>query len=221
MKATSIQSLDASKKTTKTKMRLNFTQRFLTLRWLLIKTAASHLYQTLLIPLLRFQSTLDWLDQLVTLAVPPKHLSWETAQELVRDFENTILFADEAEMIKTFLDLIDDADVLSGWNSEGYDIPYTVNRCVRVLSKDDTRKFCLWGQLPKKRVFERFGAENETYDLIGRVHMDYMQLYRKYTYEERHSYSLDAICEYELGERKTQFEGTLDQFVQPTLQDIY
>jgi DNA polymerase elongation subunit (family B) len=59
-------------------------------------------------------------------------------------------------------------------------------------------------------MFERFGAENETYDLIGRVHMDYMQLYRKYTYEERHSYSLDAIGEHELGERKTQFEGTLD-----------
>jgi len=161
-------------------------------------------------PITAISVYLDWLDQLVTLAVPPKHLSWETAHELVRDFENTILFADEAEMIKTFLDLIDDADVVSGWNSEGYDIPYTVNRCIRVLSKDDTRKFCLWGQLPKKRMFERFGAENETYDLIGRVHMDYMQLYRKYTYEERHSYSLDAICEYELGERKTQFEGTLD-----------
>jgi len=161
-------------------------------------------------PITAISVYLDWLDQLVTLAVPPKHLSWETAHELVRDFENTVLFADEADMIKTFLDLIDDADVLSGWNSEGYDIPYTVNRCIRVLSKDDTRKFCLWGQLPKKRMFERFGAENETYDLIGRVHMDYMQLYRKYTYEERHSYSLDAICEYELGERKTQFEGTLD-----------
>ena len=161
-------------------------------------------------PITAISVYLDWLDQLVTLAVPPAHLSWETAQELVSEFENTILFAEEAEMIKTFLDLIDDADVLSGWNSEGYDIPYTINRATRVLSKDDTRKFCLWGQLPKKRMFERFGAENETYDLIGRVHMDYMQLYRKYTYEERHSYSLDAICEYELGERKTQFEGTLD-----------
>jgi DNA polymerase elongation subunit (family B) len=161
-------------------------------------------------PITAISVYLDWLDQLVTLAVPPKHLSWETAQELVSEFENTILFDNEADMIKMFLDLIDDADVVSGWNSEGYDIPYTVNRATRVLSKDDTRKFCLWGQLPKKRMFERFGAENETYDLVGRVHMDYMQLYRKYTYEERHSYSLDAICEYELGERKTQFEGTLD-----------
>jgi DNA polymerase elongation subunit (family B) len=81
----------------------------------------------------------------------------------------------------------------------------------RILSKDDTRRFCLWDQFPKQRIFERFGAENQTYDLIGRVHMDYMQLYRKYTYEERHSYSLDAIAEYELGETKTVFEGTLDQ----------
>ena len=154
---------------------------------------------------------LNWLDQLVTLAVPPKHLSIETARELVAEFDNTFLFEKEEDMLKMFLDLIDDADVLSGWNSEGYDIPYTVNRITRVLSKDDTRKFCLWGQYPKKRMFERFGAEQETFDLVGRVHMDYMQLYRKYTYEERHSYSLDAIAEYELGEHKTQFEGTLDQ----------
>ena len=148
---------------------------------------------------------------MVTLAVPPKHMSWATAEEIAGTFENCMLFEREEEMLKTFLDLIEDADALSGWNSEGYDIPYTVNRVTRVLNKDDTRRFCLWNQYPKPRMFERFGAENHTYDLIGRVHMDYMQLYRKYTYEERHSYSLDAIGEYELDERKTQFEGTLDQ----------
>jgi len=162
-------------------------------------------------PITAISVYLSWLDQLVTLAIPPRHMSIETAQELVADFDNTFLFANEAEMLKMFLDLIDDADVLSGWNSEGYDIPYTVNRVTRVLSKDDTRKFCLWGQLPKQRTFERFGAEAQTYDLIGRVHMDYMQLYRKYTYEERHSYSLDAIGEYEEVGGKTAFEGTLDQ----------
>ena len=154
---------------------------------------------------------LQWMDQLVTLVVPPKHMSLETGQDIAKDFENTLVFEDEGEMLKTFLDLIEDADVLSGWNSEGYDIPYTVNRITRVLSKDDTRRFCLWGQFPKERMFERFGAESQTYDLVGRVHMDYMQLYRKYTYEERHSYSLDAIGEYELGETKTAYEGTLDQ----------
>ena len=154
---------------------------------------------------------LGWLDQLVTMAVPPRSISMETAQQQVSDFPNTFLFESEAEMLLMFLDLIDDADVLSGWNSEGYDIPYTVQRVTRVLSKDDTRKFCLWGQFPKSRTFERFGAEALTYDLVGRVHMDYMQLYRKYTYEERHSYSLDSILEYEELAGKTKYEGTLDQ----------
>jgi len=154
---------------------------------------------------------LSWLEQMVTLVLPPKHMSLDTAEEIAAEFENTMVFEREADLLKAFLDLIEDADVLSGWNSEGFDIPYTVNRVTRVLSRDDTRRFCLWNQYPKKRMFERFGAENETYDLIGRVHMDYMQLYRKYTYEERHSYSLDAIAEHELGETKTVFEGTLDQ----------
>ena len=162
-------------------------------------------------PITAISVYMDWLDQLVTLVIPPKHMSPETAREIAGEFENTFIFEKEADLLDNFLNLIDDADVLSGWNSEGYDIPYTVNRITRVLSKDDTRRFCLWGQMPKKRIFERFGAENETYDLIGRVHMDYMQLYRKYTYEERHSYSLDAIGEYEEIGRKTAFEGTLDQ----------
>jgi DNA polymerase elongation subunit (family B) len=154
---------------------------------------------------------MDWMDKMVTLVVPPKSYSWETAQEVCDKFDNCFLFEREEDMLNTFLDLIDDADILSGWNSEGFDIPYTTMRITRVLSKDDTRRLCLWNQLPKQREFERFGATNLTFDLIGRVHMDYMQLYRKYTYEERHSYSLDAIGEYELDERKTQYEGTLDQ----------
>ena len=154
---------------------------------------------------------LDWLDKMVTMVVPPKSYSWETAQEICDRFDNCFLFEREEDMLNTFLDLIDDADILSGWNSEGFDIPYTTMRIIKVLSKDDTRRLCLWGQMPKQRTFERFGAEQLTFDLIGRVHLDYMQLYRKYTYEERHSYSLDAIAEYELGERKLQYEGTLDQ----------
>jgi len=162
-------------------------------------------------PITAISVYLDWMDQLITLVIPPKHMSAETAQEIAAEFPNTFVFWEEAEMLKTFMSLIEDADVLSGWNSEGYDIPYTVNRVIKLLSKDDTRKFCLWEQLPKPRMFERFGAENMTYDLVGRVHLDYMQLYRKYTYEERHSYSLDAILEYEGLAGKTKYEGTLDQ----------
>jgi len=154
---------------------------------------------------------LDWQDTLITLCIAPKHMSNETAWEITRKFENTLLFKNETEMFETFFQLIEDADVLTGWNSEGYDIPYMVNRVTRVMSKDDTRKFCLMGQLPKPREYERFGKSEQTYDLIGRIHMDYLQLYKKYNYESRHSYKLDAIGEMEVGENKTQYEGTLDQ----------
>ena len=154
---------------------------------------------------------LQWIDTLVCLSVPPKGLTVKEAEELVKDFPNTHIFDNEADMLDTFLNLIQDADVLSGWNSEGYDIPYTVNRVTKVLSKDDTRRFCLWDQYPKKREYEKFGKTATTYDLVGRVHLDSLELYRKYTYEERHTYRLDAIGEMEVGERKTVYEGTLDQ----------
>ena len=154
---------------------------------------------------------LDWLDQLVCLAIPPSHMTYETAQDAIKDFPDTILFRTEKELFDAFFELIEDADVLTGWNSEGYDIPYMVNRVTRVMSKDDTRRFCLMGHHPKKRMYERFGKEEETFDLIGRIHLDYLQLYKKYNYESRHSYKLDAIGEMEVGEKKTEYEGTLDQ----------
>lgn len=154
---------------------------------------------------------LQWLDTLVCLAIPPKTLSMEEAKRQVEEFPNTYLFDNEADMLDMFLDLIQEADVISGWNSEGFDIPYTVNRVTKVLSKEDTRRFCLWDQMPKKREYEKYGKSAVTYDFVGRVHLDSLELYRKYTYEERHSYRLDAIAEYELGKTKTQYEGTLDQ----------
>jgi DNA polymerase elongation subunit (family B) len=162
-------------------------------------------------PITAISVHLQWLDTLVCLAVPPKTLTMAKAEEQVKEFPNTLLFETEYEMLDSFLHLIEDADVLSGWNSEGYDIPYTVNRVTKVLSKEDTRRFCLWDQYPKKREYEKYGKTAVTYDLIGRVHLDSLELYRKYTYEERHSYRLDAIGEMEIGERKTVYEGTLDQ----------
>ena len=162
-------------------------------------------------PVTAISMYLDWQDQLVTLCIKPKHMSVETAQDITSQFENCILCDSEEMMFKVFFQLIEDADILTGWNSEGYDIPYMVNRVTRVLSKDDTRKFCLLGQLPKARDYERFGKVETTYDLVGRIHMDYLQLYKKYNYESRHSYKLDFIGEMEVGENKTQYEGTLDQ----------
>ena len=162
-------------------------------------------------PITSISVYLQWLETMVCLAVPPKTLTMDQAKKELEGIDNVMLFEKEGDMIDTFLTLIEDADILSGWNSEGYDIPYTVNRTSRVLSKDDTRRFCLWGQLPKKREYEKYGKSAVTFDLIGRVHLDSLELYRKYTYEERHTYRLDAIGEIEVGENKVPYEGTLDQ----------
>ena len=162
-------------------------------------------------PITSISVYLQWLETMVCLAVPPKTLTMEQAEKELEGIDNVMLFEKEGDMIDTFLTLIEDSDILSGWNSEGYDIPYTVNRTARILSKDDTRRFCLWGQLPRKREYEKYGKIAQTFDLIGRVHLDSLNLYRKYTYEERHSYRLDAIGEIEVGENKVPYEGTLDQ----------
>jgi len=162
-------------------------------------------------PITSISVYLQWMETMICLAVPPKTLTMEQAEKELEGIDNVMLFEKEGDMIDTFLTLIEDADILSGWNSEGYDIPYTVNRTSRVLSKDDTRRFCLWGQLPKKREFEKYGKIAQTFDLVGRVHLDSLNLYRKYTYEERHTYRLDAIGEIEVGENKVPYEGTLDQ----------
>ena len=57
-----------------------------------------------------------------------------------------------------------------------------------------------------KLAVEKYGKEQLTFELVGRVHLDLLELYRKYTYEERHSYRLDAIGEHEIGEKKTVYE---------------
>jgi len=178
-------------------------------------------------PITSISVYLQWLETMICLAVPPKTLTMDEAKKELEGIDNVVLFEKEGDMIDTFLTLIEDSDVLSGWNSEGYDIPYTVNRTARVLSKNDTRRFCLWDQLPKKRIYEKFGKESETFDLVGRVHLDSLNLYRKYTYEERHTYRLDAIGEIEVGENKVAYEGTLDhlynqdfrKFIEYNIQD--
>ena len=161
-------------------------------------------------PITAISCYMSWTDQLVTLTVPPKTISMEDAKQLTKRFDNTMLFEKEKDMLDAFLQLVEDADILSGWNSEGYDIPYTVGRIQKVLSSDDTRRLCFWGEKPKRRVFEKYGREQLSFDLVGRVHLDLLELYRKYTYEERHSFRLDAIGEHELGEKKTIYEGSLD-----------
>ena len=151
-----------------------------------------------------------FLERLITLVLIPPTYDTKEALAITEKFQDTILFDNEAELLRAFLDLIDDTDVLSGWNSTGFDIPYLVNRITRVLSKDDTRALCLWNQLPRVREYMQFKRMHITYDLVGRVHLDYLELYRKHNPQQLHSYRLDYVGEIEVGENKTPYEGTLD-----------
>ena len=168
-------------------------------------------------------------DTLFCFALLPPTYTKEQGEEIVSHFENTFLFTDEAELLKTFLEAIEDVDVLSGWNSEGYDIPYLINRITMILGKEATKQFCLWDQYPKPREYKsKFGNLIATYDLIGKVHLDYLQLYQKHNTQQQLSYKLDSIGEAEVGEHKIPYEGNLDdlykkdfyKFVDYSRQDV-
>lgn len=152
-----------------------------------------------------------WTKTNKTLVLKPKTITWDQAADICDSFENTVLCQNEEELFDKFFELIDDADVLSGWNSTTFDIPYLVKRLEKIKNRDSTKRFCLWKQFPRKRTFEKFGKEQLTYDIYGRVHLDYLELYQKHTYHEMHSYSLDFVGEHETGDRKIPYEGSLDR----------
>jgi len=154
----------------------------------------------------------SWTDKLITFALAPPLMPFAAATAIANKFENTVIFNSERELLLAFLDQIDDIDLLTGWNSGGYDIPYLVNRIRQVFNDEKyTAKLCLWGQQPVPKTAVSFNNEYETYELVGRVHLDMLQVYQKFTFEERHSYALNAIAEHELGEKKTEYDGTLDE----------
>lgn len=113
-------------------------------------------------------------------------------------------------------------------NSTLFDIPYIVNRVIRILDADTTRDLCLWSQKPRQRMIPRYGKEHESYDLVGRCHLDYLELYQKHNPQQQQSYRLDFIGEIEVGENKVAYEGTLDdlynkdffKFIEYSRQDV-
>ena len=159
-----------------------------------------------------------WDDVLATVVLKPdvpetdpNFLTFEEAEEITSKFENCTLCNDEEMLFEIFFQLIDDADLLSGWNSLGYDIPYLVNRCARILGMEQTKRFNAFDVLPKVKKYIKYGKERKSYDLVGRVHLDYLDLYQKHSQSEMSSYRLDYIGFVEVGEHKVQYDGTLDQ----------
>lgn len=116
----------------------------------------------------------------------------------------------ERELLMLFLIEISDSDILSGWNSDFFDIPYTAER-LKLIGDNYFKKLDFHGAPPpREREVEIMGRVNKTYDLNGRVHCDYLALFRKYEMAERHSYKLEVIAdEFCPDLPKLEYEGSL------------
>lgn len=118
-------------------------------------------------------------------------------------------FDTEDDLLRSFLSHMSDHgyDIISGWNSEGFDIPYIVNRCMKLFGEAYTRKMLSpFGQLNRREIRGDFGKTQEKFEIVGLPHLDYMQLYKKHTYTPRESYGLNFISYAELGEKKISHE---------------
>ena len=120
----------------------------------------------------------------------------------------------ELDLFLTFLNYWSNhgtPDVVTGWNSKQFDIPYLVNRTRKVIGEESVKKFSPWGVVsPRKIRANKFGMNDvDTYDLMGIAQLDYFDLFRKFTYNtlgQQESYRLDHIANVVLGESKLSYE---------------
>jgi DNA polymerase elongation subunit (family B) len=110
----------------------------------------------------------------------------------------------ERELLAQFLAWweSDHPDIITGWNTEFFDIPYICNRIKSVMGEDAMKRLSPWGVVNSRMVNSGYGRKDQVYDILGVEELDYLQLYRKFTYSNQESYRLDHIAHVELGERK-------------------
>lgn len=101
-------------------------------------------------------------------------------------------------------------DIVTGWNSKQFDIPYLVNRTRKVIGEESTKRYSPWGVVSSRTVRGKMGMKDvDTYDLMGIAQLDYYDLFRKFTGNtlgQQESYRLDHIAHVVLGERKLSYE---------------
>ena len=92
-------------------------------------------------------------------------------------------------------------DIITGWNTEFFDIPYICNRIINLFGEDELKRLSPWGSVREKSVY-KMGRTQQAYDIAGIASLDFMALYRKFTYTAQESYALNHIASVELGEQK-------------------
>ena len=112
----------------------------------------------------------------------------------------------EDKLIMNFLDLWEklDADIVTGWNVRFFDIPYLVNRITRLMGENMAKRMSPLRNM-NHRKFQQWQREQECYELAGLATLDYLELYRKFTYSQQESYRLDHIAHVEVGEKKLDY----------------
>ena len=105
-------------------------------------------------------------------------------------------------------------EVITGWNSKLYDIPYMCRRIERILGEKLMKRMSPWGLITEEETFIA-GRKHISYDIGGVSQLDYLDLYKKFTYKAQESYRLDYIASVELGQKK------LDHSEFDTFKDFY
>ena len=125
-------------------------------------------------------------------------------------------FRTEESMLSAFLQYWNEnyPDVVTGWNVQLFDIPYIARRVTRILGEKAAKSLSPWKLISSREIYIK-GRKQIAYDLPGISTLDYLELYRKFTYTNQESYRLDHICLVELGERK------LDHSEYDTFKEFY
>ena len=122
----------------------------------------------------------------------------------------------EQELLNHFINhwMQDVPDVVTGWNVQLFDIPYICKRLNRVLGEKLMKRFSPWGLVTENEIYVK-GRKQLSFDVGGLTQLDYLDLYKKFTYKAQESYRLDYIAEVELGQKK------LDHSEFDTFKDFY
>ena len=131
-------------------------------------------------------------------------LVWGTGEyKNTRDDVTYVKCDTEKMLIQEFLTFWEknQPDVVTGWNTEFFDIPYLCNRIKNLYDAKEINRLSPWGNVSDRLVY-KMGRKQQVYDILGVSHLDFYDLYRKFTYTNRESYRLDHIAHIELGESK-------------------
>jgi len=116
---------------------------------------------------------------------------------------------DEWSLCKKFIEIWTRKcpDVITGWNTKFFDIPYLINRFNKILGEDETRKLSPWNFI-KNRTTNINGRQLIAYEIVGVASLDYIELYKWYAPggKSQESYRLDNIAQVELGEGKISYD---------------